>query len=102
VTLAGAFVPLLAGAYWARATTQGALLSIVLGLGTWLGATFVAPDSMIPANLLGLFASIVGMSIGSLAPQLLANHGRSLASIRAGEHGHDAGRHGGRDHRRSH
>ena len=36
VTLAGAFIPLLAGAYWKRATTQGALLSIVLGIGTWL------------------------------------------------------------------
>jgi Na+/proline symporter len=101
VTLAGAFVPLLAGAYWARATTQGALLSIVLGLGTWLGATFVAPESMIPANLLGLFASIVGMLIGSLAPQLLANHGRSLASIQAGDSGH--GGHGhGHGHHRSH
>ncbi len=89
VTLAGAFVPLLAGAYWSRATTQGALLSIVLGLGTWLGATIAAPESMIPANLLGLFASGAGMLVGSLAPQLLTNHGRSLASIRSGGHGHD-------------
>ncbi len=89
VTLAGAFVPLVAGAYWSRATTQGALLSIVLGLGTWLGAMTFAPDVIVPANLLGLFASILGMMLGSLSPQLLRNHGRSLASIRAaGPHPH--------------
>jgi Na+/proline symporter len=36
VTLVGAFVPLVAGIYWKRANTQGALLSIVMGMGTWL------------------------------------------------------------------
>jgi SSS family solute:Na+ symporter len=71
VTLAGAFIPLLAGAYWKRATTQGAVLSIVLGIGTWLGANVLAPGSIVPANLLGLFASALGMVIGSLAPQLI-------------------------------
>jgi Na+/proline symporter len=72
VTLAGAFVPLLAGAYWRRATTQGALVSIVLGIGTWLGMTAFGPETVVPANLLGLFASVIGMLIGSLAPQLIA------------------------------
>ena len=70
VTLAGAFIPLLAGAYWKRASTQGALLSIVLGIGTWLTAATFA-ETMIPANLLGLFASVIGMLIGSLAPQII-------------------------------
>ena len=32
VTLVGAFVPLVAGLYWKRATTQGAIFSIVLGM----------------------------------------------------------------------
>ena len=36
VPLVGAFVPLVMGLYWKRATTQGALTSVVLGLGTWL------------------------------------------------------------------
>ncbi|HVF65085.1 MAG TPA: sodium:solute symporter family protein [Casimicrobiaceae bacterium] len=75
VTLAGAFIPLLAGAYWKRATTQGAVLSIVLGIGTWLLAGAIAPESVIPANLLGLFASAIGMLIGSLGPQLIAPRG---------------------------
>ena len=78
VTLVGAFVPLLAGAYWTRATTQGALASIVFGAGTWVGASQVAPDALVPANLLGLFASATFMVLGSLAPQLLKHHGHSI------------------------
>ena len=78
VTLCGAFVPLVAGAYWKRANTQGALLSFILGIGTWLAASNVAPEAMIPANLVGFFASIIGMLVGSLAPTLIANRGHSI------------------------
>jgi Na+/proline symporter len=103
VTLAGAFVPLLAGAYWKRATTQGALFSIVLGIGTWLGASQVAAEAMVPPNLVGLMASIIGMLLGSLAPQLIANKGHSIATAleharhhgHAGHGGHAAGQAGG-------
>jgi solute:Na+ symporter, SSS family len=100
VTLAGAFVPLLAGAYWKRATTQGALLSIVLGIGSWLAASNLAPDAMIPANLVGLFASIVGMLAGSLVPQLLANRGHAIeTSIHHAQAAHHAHRpHAGHGH----
>jgi SSS family transporter len=80
VTLAGAFVPLVAGAFWKRATTQGALLSIVLGIGSWIGFAAVAPDTLVPANLIGLAASVVGMLLGSLAPQVVANKGHSIAA----------------------
>jgi solute:Na+ symporter, SSS family len=78
VTLAGAFVPLVAGAYWKRATTQGALFSAIGGLAVWLGAMNLAPEAMIPANLLGLFASAIFMLIGSLAPQIIANAGHPI------------------------
>ena len=89
VTLAGAFVPLVAGAYWKRATTQGALFSIVLGIGTWLAASTVAPEAMVPANLLGLFASCIGMLMGTLAPQLIAHRGHSIAAtVNAGQGKH--------------
>jgi solute:Na+ symporter, SSS family len=95
VTLAGAFVPLVAGAYWKRASTQGALLSILLGIGCWIGAANVAPDALVPANLIGLAASAIGMLLGSLAPQLLANKGHSIATALQhaqhaahGTHGH--------------
>jgi Na+/proline symporter len=75
VTLVGAFVPLLAGLYWKRATTQGAILSIAAGIGVWvlyfpqvsnLGAAF-------PGQLAGLLAAFAGMLAGSLAPQVLKN-----------------------------
>ncbi|HYE71021.1 MAG TPA: sodium:solute symporter family protein [Aquabacterium sp.] len=96
VTLAGAFVPLLAGAYWKRATTQGALLSIVLGIGGWLVADNVAAEALIPANLIGLFGSVIGMLAGSLVPQLVTNKGHSIETAihhaAHGGHGHGAGR----------
>ena len=82
VTLVGAFVPLLAGAYWKRATTQGALFSIVLGIGTWLAANTVAAEALVPPNLVGFFASIVGMLLGTLAPQVLAQPGHRSARTR--------------------
>ncbi|MFM8756618.1 MAG: sodium:solute symporter family protein [Limnohabitans sp.] len=78
VTLTGAFVPLMAGAFWKRANTQGALFSVVLGIGTWLGANTVAADAMVPPNIIGLFASVIGMVLGSLAPTLIASKGHSI------------------------
>ncbi|MCI4431879.1 MAG: sodium:solute symporter family protein [Burkholderiales bacterium] len=78
VTLVGAFIPLLAGAYWKRATTQGALASVVFGVGVWVGATQLGEGVPIPANLLGLCASALFMVLASLAPQVLRQHGHSI------------------------
>ncbi len=73
VTLVGAFVPLAAGLYWRRATTQGAVLSMVLGLLSW-GVFLATPaGEEFPAQLAGLLASVVGMVIGTLGPQAIAN-----------------------------
>jgi Na+/proline symporter len=94
VTLAGAFIPLLAGAYWRRASTQGALFSIVLGIGTWLTANTVAPEALVPPNLVGFFASIIGMLLGSLAPQLIANRGHSIVQATHAQGAHAHRRHG--------
>lgn len=70
VTLAGAFVPLFAGALWKRATTQGALAAILGGLSTWLLVeTMVGEASPVPPQLIGLGISLVGMVLGSLLPQ---------------------------------
>jgi SSS family transporter len=73
VPLVGAFVPLLFGLYWPRATTQGAIFAIVLGLGTWLLFLATPAGEAFPAQLAGLFASLTGMLVGSLAPQAIAN-----------------------------
>ncbi|HEX5539916.1 MAG TPA: sodium:solute symporter family protein [Methylophilaceae bacterium] len=69
ITLVMAFVPLACGVYWKRATNQGALLSIFLGLATWLAILILGPENpLIPAQFAGLFASMAGMVIGSLMP----------------------------------
>jgi len=69
VTLVGAFVPLAAGLFWKRATTQGALLAVVSGISAWLLMEVAAADALVPPQLGGLLAAIAGMVIGSLAPQ---------------------------------
>ena len=71
VTLVGAFVPLVAGLYWQRATTQGAVLSIVLGLLTWLLFLATPAGAEFPAQLAGFLMALVGMGIGSLGPQAM-------------------------------
>jgi len=76
VTLVGAFIPLLFGLYWPKATTQGAIFSIALGLSTWLLLLMTPAGEEFPAQLAGVLASLAGMLIGSLAPQVMKNkHG---------------------------
>jgi Na+/proline symporter len=65
ITLACAFVPLVAGLYWQRATNTGAGLSIVLGLGVWIAMEFIAPDAALPPQFAGFIASALGMIAGS-------------------------------------
>ncbi|MCM8596960.1 sodium:solute symporter family protein [Accumulibacter sp.] len=69
VTLAGAFVPLFFGAYWKRATTQGALTAILGGLASWLLIEVLVEEPPVPAQLIGLGVSLLGMIAGSCLPQ---------------------------------
>ena len=75
VTLVGAFVPLVCGLYWKRASTQGAIFSLVAGIATWI--LFMPQLSNLgeafPGQLAGLLAGFAGMVAGSLAPQWLRN-----------------------------
>ena len=73
VTLVGAFIPLVFGLYWKRATTQGALFSIVLGLLTWLIFLLTPASEQFPGQLAGVLAALAGMLIGSLGPQAIRN-----------------------------
>jgi len=66
ITLVAAFVPLVFGLYWKRATPLGGLLSVTLGAGLWIICELVTPDAIIPPQLVGLMASLVGMIGGSL------------------------------------
>jgi solute:Na+ symporter, SSS family len=91
ITLAGAFVPLIVGPLWKRANTQGALFSIFFGIGAWLLAEYLVSEGgsdvtlaqsmglasygyalietgAVPAQLVGVLASFLGMAAGSLLP----------------------------------
>jgi solute:Na+ symporter, SSS family len=70
ITLAGAFVPLFFGAFWKRASSQGALAAIIFGIGSWiLVEVMIGDESLIPAQLLGLVISAIAMVAGSMLPQ---------------------------------
>ncbi len=75
VTLVAAFVPLVFGLYWQRATTQGAIFSIFAGIAVWVAffPQVTTWGELFPGQLAGLLAALVGMVVGSLAPQLLTN-----------------------------
>jgi solute:Na+ symporter, SSS family len=83
VTLVGALVPLVLGMFWSRATTQGALCSVIAGLAVW-GASeqglivwslaAQSPEyAKMPAQIVGFIAALIGMIVGSLAPQWIPN-----------------------------
>ena len=73
ITLVAAFVPLAFGLYWKRATSQGALASIILGLVSWILLEAFAPEGLWPPQLVGVLVSMGGMIIGSLLPQFVGN-----------------------------
>jgi SSS family transporter len=85
VTLVGAFVPLVMGIYWRRATTQGAIFSVGAGIAVWVlffpqvGGEELS--KMFPGQLAGLLAALAGMVVGSLAPQWLRNRHEPRAPV---------------------
>ena len=74
VTLVVAFVPLVCGIYWSRATTQGAIFSILIGVPVWLATEYIYMEESenlwrcVPPHLYGLAAAFVGMWLGSTMP----------------------------------
>jgi SSS family transporter len=80
VTLVSAFAPLVLGLYWKRSSTAGALLAVVLGISTWALMELIAPEALVPPQLVGLAFSFLGMVVGSLyarpAPHPHAEPGR--------------------------
>jgi SSS family transporter len=90
VTLVGAFVPLVFGVFWKRATTQGAIFSVAAGAATWL-LSFPALTNFgehFPGQLAGLLAALVGLVAGSLLPQWLRNRHEQVHELETGHHGH--------------
>ena len=87
VTLVVAFVPLLCGVYWPRATTQGAIMAIFLSVPVWIAAEYQYVENSpelwrcVPAQLYGLAASFVGMFLGSLLPNLIQHRQADPAEL---------------------
>ncbi len=63
LTLVSLFVPLTAGLYWQKASTTGALVSIIAGMTVWLACEVMG--TTIPPMLYGLLASFAGILLGS-------------------------------------
>ncbi len=63
LTLVSLFVPLTAGIYWKKASTPGALSSIMAGMVVWIACEVLGTE--IPPLLYGLGASFVGMVAGT-------------------------------------
>ncbi|MDI4633990.1 sodium:solute symporter family protein [Pelomonas sp. V22] len=83
ITLVGAFVPLVFGLYWKRATTQGAIFSLGAGIGVW-GLFMVNAETWgaaFPGQLAGLLAAVVALVLGSLMPQWLKNRHEHKAHV---------------------
>jgi SSS family solute:Na+ symporter len=67
VSLVSLFIPLIMGLYWKRANRTGALLSMVLGIITWI--IFEAYETSWPSLVPATLVSLAGMIAGSLWSQ---------------------------------
>lgn len=66
VTLVAAFIPLVCGLYWPRASTAGAIASMSLGIAVWLTCEVFFAETIIVPQFAGFIAAIIGMVAGSL------------------------------------
>jgi SSS family solute:Na+ symporter len=97
VTLVVAFIPLVCGIYWRRATTQGAIFSILLAVPVWIGSEYLHVENSeqlwrcVPPQLYGLAASMAGMLLGSTLPPWIKDarpDAAALAKKRGSTTGH--------------
>jgi Na+/pantothenate symporter len=65
LSLVSLFAPLAFGLYWKRSSSGGALLSMVLGIVTWIIFEFyeTAWPSLVPATLVSMAAMVAGSFI---------------------------------------
>jgi solute:Na+ symporter, SSS family len=83
ITLVAAFIPLAAGLYWKRATTQGALCAIVIGVATWMACELMkTAETVWPPHVVGFLMAGAGMIMGSLLPSCLP--GVQVADVKPG------------------
>ncbi|MFT2011038.1 sodium:solute symporter family protein [Pontibacter sp. 13R65] len=70
LSLVSLFVPLVAGLYWKRSTSAGAMLSMLLGMSIWLLCLYL--NTSINPMLFGLAGSVAGMLLGQWLPDNVA------------------------------
>ena len=65
LSLVSLFAPLVFGLYWSRSSSGGALLSMVLGMVTWIIFEFYETSwpSLVPATLISVLAMVAGSFI---------------------------------------
>lgn len=86
ITLVSAFIPLVFGIFWRKATNQGAIAAIFCGLIVWLGCLiFPAAETILPPQFAGLLASLTGMLVGSLMPQFVKNDPTVFDRLKSGQ-----------------
>jgi SSS family transporter len=66
VTLVTAFIPLVCGLYWPRASAAGALTSILCGAAVWIACEALCADAIMVPQFAGFLAAAAGMAAGSL------------------------------------
>lgn len=94
VTLVLAIVPLTFGIYWKKSSTQGAVLSMLLAIPTWVAAQYTYDTESaelwrhVPPSLYGMGASMVGMIVGSLMPQWIVANTTRKERRQAAHFGH--------------
>jgi SSS family solute:Na+ symporter len=65
LSLVSLFVPLTLGLYWSKASNAGAMLSMILGMVSWIIFEFLETQwpSLVPATLISLVAMVAGSLI---------------------------------------
>ncbi|MGC3946621.1 MAG: sodium:solute symporter family protein [Chryseolinea sp.] len=65
LSLVSLFIPLTFGLYWSKASSTGALISMIAGMSSWIIFEFFETDwpSLVPATLISLVAMIAGSLI---------------------------------------
>jgi Na+/proline symporter len=62
LSLVSLFIPLTLGLYWKKASSMGALLSMVFGISSWLYFEYfsIGVPSLVPAVIVSCIAMVVG------------------------------------------
>lgn len=81
ITLVSAFVPLVMGLYTIKANSLGALLAIILGASGWQFTELYIVDPFIPATLVGLSLSFIGMIAGIVTEKHLHELSRRVKKL---------------------